>query len=70
MFKETPVHHKGIMQHMALCTASHKKLCKEKYNTDGLLTVLENESREEVDKLNAATMVHYVMTQYSMKAAM
>ena len=70
MFEEAPVHHKGIMQHMALYTTSHEKLCKEKYNADVLLTVLKTDSREELDELNAATMVHYVMTQYSMKAAM
>ena len=50
------------MEHMVTYTESHKDLCKKKYDTDVLLTILETDSSEELDEAAAATPVHYVLT--------
>ena len=50
------------MEHMAAYNESQENLCKKKYGTDVLLTILETDSSEELNETAAATLVHYVMT--------
>ena len=69
-FDDTLIYHQGIMKHMVMYTESHEDLCKKKYGIDVLLTILKTNSSEKLDETAGATLVHYVLTQYSMKAAM